>query len=41
MLNKIFNKYDDIVSKGSHDIKNCKLVKHDIRLNDERPIKCK
>jgi len=41
MLDKIFNEYDNIVSKGPHDIGNCKLVKHDIRLNDKRPIKCK
>ncbi len=39
MLNEILNEYDDVVSKGSHDIGNCKLVKHDIRLTDERPIK--
>ncbi len=39
MLDEILNDYDDIVSKGSHDIENCTLVKHDIRLNDERPIK--
>src|SRR6266496_5246121 len=41
MLDEILNEYDDVVSKGSHDIGNCKLVKHDIRLNDERPIKHK
>src|SRR6266545_7795977 len=41
MLDEILNEYDDVVSKGSHDIGNCKLVKHDIRLNDERPIKRK
>ncbi len=41
MLDKILNEYDDVVSKGPHDIGNCKLVKHDIRLNDERPIKRK
>ena len=41
MLNEILNKYDNIVSKGSYDIRNCKLVKHNIRLNDERPIKHK
>jgi len=41
MLNEILNKYDDIVSKGSHDIENCKLVKHDIRLDDEKSIKHK
>ncbi len=41
MLDEILNEYDDIVSKGPHDIGNCKLVKHDIRLNDKRLIKCK
>src|SRR6266542_6072356 len=41
MLDEILNEYDDVVSKRPHDIGNCKLVKHDIRLNDERPIKCK
>src|SRR6266498_2376230 len=38
---KILNKYNDIVSKESHDIGNYKQVKYDIRLNDKRPIKCK
>ncbi len=41
MFDEILNEYDDVVSKGPHDIGNCKLVKHDIRLNDKRPIKCK
>src|SRR6266540_856029 len=41
MLDEILIKYDNVVSKGSHDIGNCKLVKHDIRLNNERPIKRK
>ncbi len=41
MLDKILIKYNDVVSKGSHDIGNCKLIKHDIRLNDERSIKWK
>ncbi len=41
MLDKILTKYDDVVSKGPYDIGNCKLVKHDIRLNNERPIKRK
>src|SRR6266498_5528323 len=41
MLDEILNEYDDIVSKRPHDIGNCKFVKHDIRLNDERPIKQK
>ncbi len=38
MLDEILNEY---VSKGPHDIENCKLVKHNIRLNDKRPIKWK
>ncbi len=33
MFNEILNEYDDI--------RNCKLVKYDIRLNDKRPIKHK
>src|SRR6266498_1994788 len=41
MLDEILNEYDDVVSKGFYNIGNCKLVKHDIRLNDERPIKRK
>ena len=41
MLDEILNEYDDVVSKEPHDIGNCKLVKHDIRLIDERPIKHK
>ncbi len=41
VLNEILNEYDDIIFKESHDIGNCKLVKHDIRLNNKRPIKCK
>ncbi len=39
MLDKILTEYDDVISKGSHDIENCKLVKYNIRLNDKRPIK--
>ncbi len=41
MLDEILNEYDDVVFKEPHDIGNCRLVKHDIRLNDERPIKRK
>ncbi len=41
ILDEILNKYDNIVLKGSYDIENCKLVKHNIWLNDKRPIKCK
>ncbi len=39
MLDKILIEYDDVVSKRPYDIGNCKLVKHNIRLNDKRPIK--
>ncbi len=41
MLDEILHEYDDIISKGSHDIGNCKLIKHNIRLNDKRLIKRK
>ena len=41
MLDEILNEYDDVISKGSHDIGNCKLIKHDIRINDEKLIKHK
>jgi len=41
MLDEILTEYDDVVSKGPYDIENYKLVKHDIRLNDERLIKRK
>ncbi len=41
MLDEILNEYNDVVSKEFHDIGNCKLVKHDIRLENERPIKRK
>ncbi len=41
MLEEILMEYDDVVSKGPHNIGNCKIVKHDIRLNDEKPIKCR
>src|SRR6266536_4819566 len=41
MLDEILNEYDDVVSKGPHNIGNCTQVKHDIRLNDDKPIKHK
>src|SRR6266542_7154952 len=41
MFDEILNEYDDVVSKGSYNIGNCKLIKYDIRLNDKRPIKRK
>ncbi len=39
MLDEILNKYDNVVSKEPHDIRNCKHVKYNIRLNDKRSIK--
>src|SRR6266498_4812420 len=39
MLDEILTEYNDVVFKRPHDIGNYKLVKHDIRINDERPIK--
>src|ERR1044072_3302846 len=33
-IDKIINEYQDIISKGDHDIGNCKLIKHAIRLTD-------
>src|SRR6266498_3617313 len=41
ILDEILTEYDDVVSKESYDIGHYKLMKHDIRLNDERPIKRK
>ncbi len=41
IFDKILAKYNNIVSKRSHDIENYKLVKYDIRLIDKRSIKCK
>ncbi len=41
ILDKILFEYDNVVSKGSHDISNCKLVKYNIKLNDKKLIKCK
>ena len=41
MLDEILNEYNNIISKESHNIENCRLIKHNIRLNDEKPIKHK
>ncbi len=41
ILNKILVEYDDIISKGSYNIENCKLVKYNIRLINKRLIKYK
>jgi len=41
MLDKILNEYNNVILKRAHHIRNYKLVKYDIRLNNERPIKHK
>ncbi len=41
MLDKILNEYDNVMLKRPYNIKNCKLIKHDIRLNDKKLIKRK
>ena len=37
-VQKILHEYDDIVSKGTHDIENCTSVEHAIRLVSEVPV---
>src|SRR6266498_3548839 len=37
-VQKILQEYDDIVSKGTHDIGNCTSVEHAIRLISEVPV---
>ena len=37
-VQKILHEYDDIVSKGAHDIGNCTSVEHAIRLVSEVPV---
>src|SRR6266542_3670563 len=37
-VQQIFHEYDDIVSKGAHDIGNCTSVEHAIRLISEVPV---
>src|SRR6266498_1702275 len=37
-VQKILHEYDDIVSKGAHDIGNCTSIKHAIRLVSEVPV---
>ncbi len=41
ILDKILDEYNNVVLKRPYDIKNCKLVKYNIRLEDKRPIKYK
>ena len=37
-VQQILYEYDDIVSKGAHDIGNCTNVEHAIRLVSEVPV---
>ena len=37
-VQKILREYDDIVSKGAHDIENCTNIEHAIRLVSEVPV---
>src|SRR6266540_1145188 len=37
-LKVILEEYDDVVSRGAHDIENCRTIEHAIRLMDETPV---
>ncbi len=37
-VQQILNKFDKIVSKGLHDIENCLIIKHIIRLITDVPV---
>ena len=37
-LKVILEEYDDVVSRGAHDIGNCRTIEHAIRLLDETPV---
>ena len=37
-LKVILEEYDDVVSRGAHDIGNCRTIEHAIRLMDETPV---
>ena len=40
-IDKILNKFQDIISKGDHDIGNCNLIEHTIRLTNDIPTTCR
>src|ERR1044071_3574760 len=40
-IDEILNEFQDIVSKGDHDIGNCNLIEHAIRLTDDIPTTCR
>jgi len=37
-LKIILEEYDDVVSRGAHDIGNCRTIEHAIKLMDETPV---
>jgi len=38
ILKMILKEFDDVVSRGVHDIENCRIIEHAIRLIDETPV---
>src|ERR1044072_4588056 len=40
-VEELLREYQDIVSKGDHDIGNCDIVEHAIRLTDDIPTTCR
>ncbi len=38
-IQKVLDKHPEVISKGDWDIGNCNLVKHEIHLEHDRPIK--
>ncbi len=38
-IQKVLDKYSEVISKGNWDIGNCNLVEHEIHLEHDRPIK--
>ncbi len=38
-IQKVLDRYPEVISKGNQDIGNCNLVKHEIHLEYDRPIK--
>ncbi len=38
VLKIILEEYDDVVSRGAHNIGNCRTIEHVIRLLDKTPV---
>ncbi len=38
-IQRVLDKYPEVISKGDWDISNCNLVEHEIHLEHDRPIK--